>query len=62
MRDWHTCETSHCIAGWAEHRFGKIPGLSTSQVGSVYLGIEGSKHFHDSQEQGEAWLRSFLEN
>jgi hypothetical protein len=22
MRDWHTCETTHCRAGWVEHLAG----------------------------------------
>ncbi len=66
MGDWHTCETTHCIAGWAiqlagdqgralEDKFGPhVAGLSL-------LGTEAASHFYDSNEDATAWLKSKLE-
>lgn len=66
MLDWHTCETTHCIAGWAiqlagdqgkalEDKFGShIAGLSL-------LGTEAASHFYDTIEDASAWLRAQLE-
>ena len=66
MLDWHTCETTHCIAGWAiqlagdqgkalEDKFGPhIAGLSL-------LGTEAASHFYDNVEDATAWLKTRLE-
>jgi uncharacterized protein YjbI with pentapeptide repeats len=38
MRDWHTCETTHCRAGWAIHLAG-APGYALEkQVGPSVAG------------------------
>lgn len=64
---WHLpCGTSHCIAGWAttvareagvllENEFG------TRIAGAMLLGPEAAAHFFDSQEGGERYLRSVLQ-
>ena len=66
MGSWHTCDTTHCIAGWAvrlagdegnalEEKFG------TATAGLALLGTEAASHFYDTQEKGRAWLQSKLE-
>ena len=66
MGSWHTCDTTHCIAGWAvrlagdegkalEEKFG------TANAGLALLGTEAASHFYDTQEKGRAWLQSKLE-
>ena len=65
MGDWHTCETTHCIAGWAVHQAGPAGYLLEEMVGphaagAILLGDEAAKHFYDSGDQARAWLTSFL--
>ncbi|MGX1587302.1 pentapeptide repeat-containing protein [Brevundimonas diminuta] len=65
MGDWHTCETTHCIAGWAVHQAGDAGYLLEEMMGphaagAILLGDEAAKHFYDSGEQARAWLTSFL--
>jgi len=67
MGHWHSpCGTSHCIAGWAsvvareagvllEKEFG------TRIAGAMLLGPAAAAHFFDSQEAGEKYLQSVLE-
>jgi hypothetical protein len=66
MSMWHTCETTHCIAGWAvtltgdrgkflEHKYG------TENAGLLLLGIEAATHFYDSNDNARVWLQSKLE-
>jgi hypothetical protein len=66
MRDWHTCETTHCIAGWAVHLAGDEgkaleKNFGTANAGMVLLGAEAASHFYDTQEAGRAWLQSKME-
>ena len=66
MGAWHTCETTHCIAGWAIHQAGE-PGrlleatLGSQVAGLLLLGIEAHAHFYDSNEKATEYLRSVLE-
>ena len=65
MGDWHTCETTHCIAGWAVHQAGPAGYLLEEMMGphaagAILLGDEAAKHFYDSGDQARAWLASFL--
>lgn len=65
MSDWHTCDSTHCIAGWAVHLAGK-PGrkleakYGSSIAGYMLLGPEAASHFYDTQEQGKDYLESVL--
>ena len=65
MRTWHTCETTHCIAGWACHLNDRARELEQSHgteiAGLLTLGAEAHSHFFDSNEQAREWLRSVLE-
>jgi hypothetical protein len=38
MGDWHTCETTHCRAGWAIHLAGNIGRYLESQYGPAMAG------------------------
>ena len=38
MGSWHTCETTHCRAGWAIHLAGNAGRLLEAQVGSAAAG------------------------
>ena len=66
MDVWHTCETTHCIAGWAVHLAGDQgkaleEKFGTATAGLALLGTEAASHFYDTQEKGRAWLQSKLE-
>jgi hypothetical protein len=39
MTTWHTCETTHCRAGWAIHLAGAHGAKLESQVGPFRAGI-----------------------
>jgi hypothetical protein len=64
MGQWHTCATTHCIAGWAvtlspngkelEAKYG------TQITGLMLLGVEAHSHFFDSNEDGKKYLSQFL--
>ncbi len=64
MEDWHTCESTHCIAGWAVHlaENGKdLEKLYRTQVaGLLLLGPEAHSHFYDSKEDAREYLKQFL--
>jgi hypothetical protein len=62
MGYWHTCETTHCIAGWAcelaengkelEREYG-------TQVAALkLLGVEAHSHFFDDNEPALEWLKT----
>lgn len=38
MKDWHTCETTHCLAGWATHLAGEAGIALEKQHGTAYAG------------------------
>ena len=38
MRGWHSCETTHCRAGWAIHLAGKAGYALESKIGSCAAG------------------------
>ena len=67
MGDWHTCETTHCIAGWAVHQAGAAGYLLEEMMGphaagAILLGDEAASHFYDTADQARAWLTTFLPN
>ena len=66
MGDWHTCETTHCIAGWAIHNEGSVGYILEKAVGSpmaglMLLGVEAHAHFYDTTGKARKWLKSKLE-
>jgi len=66
MFEWHSCDTTHCIAGWAcclaenakelEKRYG------TQIAGLLLLGSEAHSHFFDDNQKAKRYLKSVLEN
>lgn len=65
MGTWHTCETVHCIAGWAcaLTRDKSLEGTHGPQVaGLLLLGAEAHSHFFDSNEDATAYLQSVLDS
>ena len=64
MECWHTCATSHCIAGWAIHlhpegyQFQKEHGAEVA--GLLLLGTEAHSHFFDENEEARKYLESVL--
>jgi len=66
MGKWHTCDTTHCLAGWAIHQAGTIGKTLESlhgphMAGLLLLGHEAARHFYDSNEDAIKWLRSVVE-
>jgi hypothetical protein len=65
MSVWHTCGTTHCIAGWAIHLAGE-PGramesmMGAEVAGLLLLGTEAHQHFHDSNEKALEYLRGVV--
>ncbi len=65
MRTWHTCDTTHCLAGWLIHQAGEVGRLLQAAVGPgvaglMLGGVEAHSHFWDSNEAATEWLRSVL--
>jgi len=65
MDAWHSCGTSHCIAGWAIHQAGEVGRLLESSVGAeiaglMLLGTEAHSHFFDDDEKAREYLQSVL--
>jgi hypothetical protein len=66
MNEWHTCERTHCMAGWALHQAGEPGRLLEQAMGSqiaglMLLGVDAHSHFFDSNEEATAYLHSVLE-
>jgi hypothetical protein len=66
MGDWHKCDTTHCIAGWAIHLSGEKgkeleDKLGSASAGMVLLGVEAATHFYDTNEKAREWLSQFVE-
>lgn len=65
MGSWHTCDTTHCIAGWACHLApnGKEMEVKygTQIAGLMLLGVEAHSHFFDDNETATQWLKTKIE-
>jgi hypothetical protein len=65
MCDWHRCDTTHCIAGWATHLHPEGRDLEdkygTEVAGLLLLGSEAHSHFFDYNEDAKRYLKSVLE-
>ena len=67
MGTWHTCETTHCICGWAEHLGGPLAKLIIQQNGNavgglMLLGIDAHAHFYVTNEKAREFLQSVIDN
>jgi hypothetical protein len=65
MTNWHSCETTHCIAGWAIHLSGERGAelertVGSSTGGAVLLGVEAAKLFRVNNDTAREWLRAVL--
>ena len=64
MDTWHTCDTTHCIAGWATHLHPEGKELEDKYgaqiAGLLLLGTEAHSHFFDSNEDAREYLKSVL--
>ena len=63
MGRWHSCDTTHCIAGWAIHLAGDEGyelerKFNPSVAGLILLGAEAAKHFDLSDGDAREWLLS----
>ena len=66
MDAWHTCKTTHSIAGWAIHQAGELGRIlealhGPELAGRMLLGHEAAMHFHDDNAAAKAWLQSVLD-
>ena len=66
MAQWHTCETTHCLAGWAIHQAGELGRLLEASVGNYMAGLqllgpEAAMHFYDTNEDAIKWLHDVLD-
>lgn len=62
MGDWHTCETTHCLAGWAIHLTGPagyaLEAMTSPSVAGAMLMPEAAHLFYASNEDAKEWLRN----
>ena len=66
MVDWHTCDTTHCLAGWAIHNEGEAGyalerETSPAAAGAILLGVEAASKFFKDNDAVMTWLRSKVE-
>lgn len=66
MLDWHTCESVHCISGWAVHLSGPAGCALEDQVGSysagaLLLGLEAAGYFYATRDAATGWLTKQIE-
>jgi hypothetical protein len=40
MGDWHTCDTTHCRAGWVEHLAGEAGYLLAKQTSHQFAAMQ----------------------
>ena len=64
MREVHTCDTQHCMAGWACHA---IPGGGALEqkhgwnaAGFHFLGLEAGKMFYTDTDTARKFLLQFI--
>ena len=62
MGSWHTCETTHCLAGWACHLNPVAKGLEKTHgaaiAGLLTLGYEAHAYFFKENEETIEWLKT----
>lgn len=65
MDAWHTCDTQHCIAGWAVDLAGEpgriIESMMGTEIAGLYLlGIEAHAHFFKNDKEAKEFLQNVL--
>jgi len=64
MKTWHTCDTVHCIAGWAIHLSGPAGYALERICGSAVAGallLPSANHlFHTTNEKAIEWAKGVL--
>jgi hypothetical protein len=63
MSVWHTCETTHCLAGWGQHKFGTPEGVDKCNVeliGRLHLGNKAASYFYKSNDKARSFLQQYL--
>ena len=66
MSTWHSCTTTHCIAGWAAHAIPRGQEIEdgdedkTVIAGHVLLGTEAASYFFSTNEKAKAFLSRYL--
>jgi hypothetical protein len=66
MKSWHTCDTVHCIGGWAIHQAGPLGAVLEQALGApiaalLLLGPDAQSHFWDDNENARIYLQSVLD-
>jgi uncharacterized protein YjbI with pentapeptide repeats len=65
MGRWHTCETTHCLAGWAIHLSGHVGQVMERLLGPATAGAllipDASHMFNATNESARAWCQKWLE-
>ena len=65
MGSWHTCETTHCLAGWACHLNPVAKGLEKTHgaaiAGLLTLGYEAHAYFFKENAETIEWLKTIKE-
>ena len=66
MYQWHTCETTHCLAGWAIHLSGcagySLEAATSASVAGAMLLPSACHLFNASNEEAMAWCWQQLRN
>ena len=64
MGDWHTCETTHCLAGWAVHLSGPAGYALEALVGPSTAGqilMPTAAHLFDAADsEAITWAEEIL--
>ena len=64
MAAWQTCQTTHCLAGWAIHLSGPagyaLEAATSPSVAGAMLMPSASHLFHSDNETARAWLEKQL--
>ncbi len=71
MDNWHTCETTHCRAGWVVHLAGeagkKLETFYNTELAAALIYRESSPHkvsfarFYDGNEEAMADMKRMAE-
>lgn len=65
MGSWHTCETTHCLAGWAVHHSGSagyaLERVTSPSVAGALLIPSASHMFYASADEAREWCRQKLQ-
>ena len=65
MGSWHTCETTHCLAGWACHLNPVAKKLEKTHcaeiAGLLTLGYEAHAYFFKENAETIEWLKTIKE-